>query len=171
MQLFCKAGAVVAWYPDGTTVSGEAHPGATVISYDGALDGLGRVGGDLAEGESDFRPYKTPAIDLASYARQVSWRKRVDGLPINGLHVATDPDSLTLISGMESLARVQPERLFNFDTAVGPIQMTAEQAIEFAIEVATIVQATFDLRAEVLAGIDAGTITTTEEIDAAFADL
>jgi len=108
---------------------------------------------------------------LKSYVRQVSREKRTGGFGYNGLYVQTDPDSLTLINGMANLAQLEPERVFNFDTAAGPIQMSAAQAIAFAAAVGAFVQATFDRRAAVLAMIDAGEVTTTEQVDLAFADL
>lgn len=110
-------------------------------------------------------------VDLKAYARNISWQKRVAGVPIGGLHVASDPDSLTLITGMVSAAQLDPTRSFNFDTAAGPILMTAEQGIAFGVDVLNFVQSTFDRRAEVLAKIDAGEITTKGDVDAAFADI
>jgi len=109
--------------------------------------------------------------DLKAYARKVSWEKRTGGFGYNGLYVQTDPDSLTLINGMANLAQLEPERVFNFDTAAGPIQMSAAEGIAFAAAVGAFVQATFDRRAEVLAKIDRGEIATTEQIVSAFADL
>lgn len=110
-------------------------------------------------------------VEIKAYARHVSWQKRSAGAPIEGLLVPTDPDSLTLINGMASLAQLQPERVFNFDTAAGPVQMNAGQAVAFAAAVGSFVQSTFDRRAEVLAAIDSGEIATKEAVDAAFSDL
>jgi hypothetical protein len=115
-------------------------------------------------------PEKLP-VDLAAYTRHVSWQKRTSGTIIDGVATPTDADTLTLINGMANLAQQQPDRIFNFDTLAGPITLNAEEAIAFASEVGAFVQLTFDRRAEVLTKIGTGDITTTEQIDAAFAEL
>lgn len=110
-------------------------------------------------------------VDLAAYARDVSWRTRCAGTVILGFAVKIDDGSIGLINGMANLAQRDPSRVFNFDSPGGTVQLDAAQAIAFAEAVGEWVQLTFDRRALVLAAIAAGTITTTEQIDEAFVDV
>lgn len=111
--------------------------------------------------------------DLAAYTRDKSRQVRVGGTTINGSPVKTDDGSLALINGMAALAQQDSTRTFSFDTGDGTtvLTLTAAEAIAFAQAVGGWVQLTFDRRAEVLTAIGAGTVTTPDQIDAAFADV
>jgi hypothetical protein len=110
-------------------------------------------------------------MDLAAYARQVSWQTRTAGTVINGLPIALDDGAIALINGLYVSASRDANKVFSFDTPAGSIELTSEQAIALSVAVSDWVQLTFDRRAAVLNAISAGQITTTAEIDAAFVDV
>jgi hypothetical protein len=120
-------------------------------------------GGDY-EIEDDTPP--SPAVEsLDAYVRRRTWEIRVGGTTINGAPVRTDPDSLVLINGMAALAQVDPARVFKFDAGT-IVELSSAQAIGFAATVGNWIQSTFDKRAEILASIANGLISTKTEIEA-----
>ncbi|PTM92863.1 DUF4376 domain-containing protein [Mycoplana dimorpha] len=164
-------------------VSRDARPNAIEITEQQYQDGIeGMLAGKLVTINGGFavidppKPEPEPEpepepVDLAAYARDLSWRTRVDGTTINSVPVRLDDGSLALINGMVGLAERDAERTFNFDSAAGIVTLTAAQAITFGEAIGVWVQLTFDRRAAVLLAIEAGSLTTTAEIDAAFADV
>jgi len=117
-----------------------------------------------------IEPYSPPAPDLPAYAAQKRWEKENGGINIGGAQIATDDRSKVMISG----ARVAAENDPNFSTewkAADGSFVTVNAAMIVAISDAMLAHVSncFALEAQVLAQIEAGTITTTEEIDAAFA--
>lgn len=110
-----------------------------------------------------------PIVDLNAYAAQKRWEKEVGGIEINGLTVATDDRSKTMISGARVSSMANP----NFTTAwkgsggeFVPLDASAVVAISDAV--LAHVSNCFAIEAQVLADILAGAITTVEQIDAAF---
>jgi len=144
-----------------------------VVEDDSTIERFGLTRADFPDAAPPPLPeYVAPsAIDLAAYARDVSWRTRVAGTTIGGISVGLDGDSIALINGMASLAERDNSRTFSFDSNTGTISLTADAAIAFAEAVGEWVQLTFDRRGDVLAAIAAGDVSSTEEIDAAFADV
>ncbi|WP_273794315.1 DUF4376 domain-containing protein [Brucella intermedia] len=138
-----------------------AYPGN--IEYD-ALMAWQAIPGNAIEEPSHFAP------DLPAYAAQKRWEKEVGGLEINGLTVATDDRSKTMISG----ARVAAQNDANFTTdwkAADGTFVTIDAAAVIAISDAMLMHVSncFAIEAQVLAAIKAGSITTRAQIDAAFA--
>lgn len=115
--------------------------------------------------------FETEAVDLAAYARQVSWQTRTAGTVINGVPIALDDGAIALINGLYVSASRDANKVFSFDTRAGSIQLTSADAIALSVAVSDWVQLTFDRRAAVLTAIAAEQITTTAEIDAAFVDV
>lgn len=113
-----------------------------------------------------------PAVSLPDYARNRSWEIRTGGAVIGGVPVRTKDTDIALIAGMALRAKTAIEnseaKSFNFDSGAGIVTLDAAQAFAFATAVSDWVQATFDKRAEILAAITAGTITTRAQVDAAF---
>ncbi|WP_418459723.1 DUF4376 domain-containing protein [Brucella intermedia] len=111
------------------------------------------------------------ALDaLRDYAANKRWQKETGGIEINGLTVATDDRSKTMISGARVAAQNDP----NFTTqwkAAGGSFVTIDAAAVIGISDAMLahVSSCFATEAQVLAGIEAGTISTIEQIDTAFA--
>ena len=96
------------------------------------------------------------------------WEKEVGGIEINGLTVATDDRSKVMISGARVAAQNDP----NFTTqwkAAGGTFATINAAAVIAISDAMLARVSncFAIEAQVLAAIEAGTITTYKQVDTA----
>lgn len=107
---------------------------------------------------------------LREHAAQKRWEKEVGGITLSGLVVHTDDRSKIMISGARVAAEADPNFTTQWKGADGTF-VTLDAAMIAAISnaVSNHVSNCFALEAQVLAQIEAGTITTTEEIDAAFA--
>ncbi|WP_273794686.1 DUF4376 domain-containing protein [Brucella intermedia] len=112
----------------------------------------------------------SPAPDLPAYAAQKRWEKEVGGIEINGLSVATDDRSKMMISGARVAAQNDPAFSTQWKAADGTFT-TINAAAVIAISDAMLAHVSncFAIEAQVLADIAAGTISTVEQIDAAFA--
>lgn len=156
------------WPDEALAAYGLYRPASAVPLPDGKVstgqhvervDGIVRFVHDVAD------------IDLAAYARQVSWQTRTAGTEINGVPIALDDGAIALINGLYVSASRDENKVFSFDTPAGSIELTSEQAIALSVAVSDWVQLTFDRRAAVLIAISAGQVTTMAEIDAAFVDV
>lgn len=108
--------------------------------------------------------------DLSAYAADARWRNETGGITIAGVPVATDDRSKQMIIGARVAADADPNwtsQWVGADGAIYPIDAAAIIAISNAVQAH--VNACFATFATVKAEIDAGAITTTAEIDAAFA--
>jgi hypothetical protein len=74
-----------------------------------------------------------------------------------------------LINGAYNLVGAMPDQVIRFKSTAGWVNLDAAAMTTIAIAVGQHVQASFSLEAEIAAQIEAGTITTAEEVDAAFA--
>ncbi|WP_235923372.1 DUF4376 domain-containing protein [Brucella tritici] len=108
--------------------------------------------------------------DLVAYAANKRWLKETGGIEINGLTVATDDRSKTMISGARVAAQNDPNFTTQWKGADGSF-VTIDAAAVIGISDAMLAHVSncFATEAQVLADIEAGTISTTEQIDAAFA--
>ncbi len=108
--------------------------------------------------------------DLIGYAANVRWRKEVGGISVGGIPVATDDRSKLLIASARIKADSNPEFTTKWKTGSGFILLDAATIIALSDAVLAHVDACFETEGEVLAAIDAGTITTRDDVDAAFAE-
>lgn len=107
---------------------------------------------------------------LTAYAADRRWRKENGGIVVGGVPIATDDRSKQMIIGARLAADADPDwttQWVGADGSVHPVNAAAMIAISDAVQAH--VNACFVTYAAVKTDIDAGTITTTEEIDAAFA--
>lgn len=107
---------------------------------------------------------------LIQYAAAARWLREVGGVAIGGVPVATDDRSKQMIIGARIAADADPNwttQWVGADGAIYPIDAAAIITISNAVQAH--VNACFATYASVKAQIDAGTITTTAAIDAAFA--
>lgn len=89
-------------------------------------------------------------------ATALRWEREVAGIVINGVPVATDDRSKTLILGKRAKARENPDMTFRWKTAGGTwVELTGSQIIAIADAVADHVQACFDREGELHDLIDA----------------
>ncbi|WP_052502951.1 DUF4376 domain-containing protein [Brucella anthropi] len=118
----------------------------------------------------EFTP-PPPIVDLAAYAAQKRWETEVGGTIWNGWPVLTDRESQNKITS-EALAIEKGERLDGdpWKFADGEFRpLTNAQMDSLAAAVRLYIRESFAIEARVVAEIEAGTISTIEQIDAAFA--
>ncbi|QVQ37789.1 DUF4376 domain-containing protein [Pseudochrobactrum algeriensis] len=125
----------------------------------------------IAEWESAgnaIEPYTEPAPDLVEHAAQKRWEKEVGGITLSGLVIYTDDRSKIMISGARVAAEADPNFTTQWKGADGTfVTLDAAMIVAISNAVSTHVLNCFALEAQVLAQIEAGTITTAAEIDAA----
>lgn len=120
-----------------------------------------------------FEPPEMPtpdAAELAVYAADKRWRVENGGITVGGVEVATDDRAKTMIMGARIKASEDPGFSTRWKTASGFVVIDAATILAISDAVLAHVDACFTTEADVLAAIDGGTITTTADIDAAFAD-
>jgi hypothetical protein len=111
-----------------------------------------------------------PGGMLSTYAVDVRWRNETGGIVVGGVPIATDDRSKQMIVGARIAADADPNwstEWVGADGNVYPVTATAMIAISDAVQAH--VNDCFVTYAAVKADIDAGTIITREQIDAAFA--
>lgn len=147
-----------AFHPDAGFVVAAANTAVGML-YDGAFHPA-----------PEPEPPREAEIKAALFAHAAAARfvKETGGIEFAGATIATDRQSQALISGAFALVQQQPETTIRFKTAAGFVALDAEQMTAIAIAVGQHVQACFALEADVAGDIEAGGITTTGEIDAAF---
>jgi hypothetical protein len=123
-------------------------------------------------------PSPPTMTDLIIYANRAQWAKATGGYAttVNGIEcrIPTSTESLSLING-KFVRLQQPNPPTSIAWQVGPTTFVDIPVADFttlAVAIADFVQTTFDkLRNEVLPAIEAGTITTTAQIDTVFGTL
>ena len=110
-----------------------------------------------------------PGMTLQEYAAAKRWEKEVGGIEINGLTVATDDRSKTMISGARVAAMADPAFITAWKTSNGEfVPLDARAVIAISDAVLAHVTGCFAIEAEVLSGIESGSITTHAQIDPFF---
>lgn len=110
-------------------------------------------------------PTKAELIALAADAR---WSKETGGIEIQGIPVDTTRDSQAMINGASNLVSAEPSSIIKFKAKGEFVELDAAAMTAIAVAVGQHVQAVFATEAQVLTDIEAGTITTRAQIDAAF---
>ncbi len=106
-------------------------------------------------------------VELNAYAASKRYAVETGGIIVNDMHVATDRASQSMITGAYNYAQANPGVMVQFKTAAGFLELTATQMTAIADAVGSHVQAAFATESSVAAAIQAGTISTFAEIDAA----
>lgn len=116
-----------------------------------------------------------PAGMLPTYANTVQWAKAIGGYQttIQGQQILfpTTPDSMAFIGGkVQRLQQPNPPTSIIWQISANVfVDIPSDDFTSLAVAIADAFQATFDTLATVMSQIAAGTITTREQIDAAFA--
>lgn len=119
---------------------------------------------------TSFNPPAGAAVDLVAYARDARWRAEMGGMVWNSVPIATDDSSKLKITGARIAAEANPAYETTWWGADGEgVVVDATLIIQLSDAVLAHVDATFTTFGLVKAGIETGTITSREEIDAAFA--
>lgn len=114
-----------------------------------------------------IEPLQT-ADTLSAYASSVRWHKENGGIDVGGIRIPTDDRSKTMIGrASRTSSGVASTPFIVNGINYGSINKAQFEAMDAAIDVH--VSATFETLATVLVAIADGTITTTAEIDTAFA--
>ncbi|TCR07363.1 DUF4376 domain-containing protein [Neorhizobium sp. JUb45] len=122
-----------------------------------------------AEGNT-IPPYAPPAIDLNTYTATKRWEREVGGIVVGGLDVATDDRSKIMISGARMKADKDPAFTAQWKCPDGSfITLDAATIIHASDAVLDHVNDCFSIEADVLAAIVDGSISTSADVDAAFA--
>lgn len=138
-----------------------------------AIDDSVVVGPGWIVTEDGFAPPAPPALskaDLTAYAADARWRKEVGGIVVGSVPVATDDRSKQMIIGARIAADADPNWSTSWVGANGAIYPVDASAItDISNAVQDHVNDCFESFAVIKAEIESGDITTTSEIDAAFA--
>lgn len=102
---------------------------------------------------------------LLEYAAEKRWRVETGGVEIDGIRIATDDRSKTLITGGRIKADADPEHRLRFKVGGSFVSLDAEQIIAISDAVFAHTQAAFDAEDAVIEAIATGTITTLAEIN------
>lgn len=141
---------ILATYPAGT-IEVPIKPGADYEWQDGAW------------------VHVPPQIDMIAYTAQKRWEKETGGIEVNGQIIDTSRESQSMITGAYAYSQANPSETIQFKAASGWVTLDAPTIAAIATAVGAHVQACFALEANIADQITNGTITTTGEIDAAFA--
>ena len=115
---------------------------------------------------------QTAKDGLKAHAAAVRFARETGGITVAGARILTDRESQGLIAGAMLRAQMLGDAAsFRFKAASGFVTLTGAEMQALAVAVGEHVQACFALEADVLAEIEAGTITTKEAIEQRFAAL
>lgn len=146
----------------------DVRPGVTYFSNPDSGEVLLSFPDDLAAAVEAADPDSWKAR-LEAYAADLRWRREVGGINVGGVSVSTDDRAKLMITGARVAAAADPSWStvwYGADGATYPLDAAAMIAISDAVQAH--VNASFSSFATIKAGIGAGTITSTAEIDAAF---
>jgi hypothetical protein len=107
---------------------------------------------------------------LAAYAASVRYNKEVGGTVISGVPYLTDRETQAKLTSAALMMQVNPAATIQWKGADGSfVTLDAAGMLSLASAVGAFVQTCFGTEATVLAAIEADTITSLADIDAAFA--
>jgi hypothetical protein len=137
-------------------------------------DQIGNITGTFANPQPGFATEFLQPTDAAltkpallSYASAKQKQIMNGGISVNGVEASTDPASLVLLQGATTVATANNAATFQWVQNSGvAVTMTAAQMTAMFTAVTTFIQGTFTTLAAVLAAINAGTVTTTAQVDA-----
>lgn len=109
--------------------------------------------------------------DLIAYAKQKGYDHEQNGFMFNGHVIASDDRSKSLILGSYTAALADPTWTDTWSEADGDYNLNATSITAMFDAMTAFVSACFAKRREVIAGINAGTITTNTMIDEAFSSV
>lgn len=106
---------------------------------------------------------------LIAYAKQRRWEIETGGVTVNGSRVETDDRSKLMILGARLRADADPDTTEDWDMPDGTTRvLSAPEIVALSDAIAAHVSTVFKTYSQVKAKIEAGTITTTEQINAEF---
>jgi len=155
----------------------EAHTVVDVSAVAGIAVGWTRA----SDGKGGFTIAAPPApvvappsvSDLVAYAAARRYTVETGGVSLNGVTIATDRDSQSMVANAYAGMQASGAASVKFKAASGWIELSADQLKALALAVFAHVQACFAAEDAADAGINAvpPTIATFAQVDAAFAGL
>lgn len=109
--------------------------------------------------------------DLTAYAKSAAYEKETGGFTFNGHVIASDDRSKSLLLGSFTAAQANPAWTDTWSEADGDYNLDAGAITAMFNAMTAFVSRCFAKRREVLASITTGAITTTAQIDEAFASV
>lgn len=137
----------------------DPHAGVLIFS-DAVAEAINAAYANLAGGIK---------IRMKAYAASVRYGKEIGGVTVNGSLFPSDRESQAKFTAAAVMSQINPQAAFNWKTDAGFVALKGADMIAIASTVGAWVQRCFDKESVVGAAIDAGTMTTTAEIDQAFA--
>ncbi|HEV2501593.1 MAG TPA: DUF4376 domain-containing protein [Mesorhizobium sp.] len=104
---------------------------------------------------------------LVAYAADKRWQIETGGITVGGARLDTSRESQSMITGAYAFSQANPAASISYKAASGWVVMDAATLAAIATAVGTHVQACFATEAAVAAAIEAGTIKTKAQVDAA----
>ncbi len=115
-------------------------------------------------------PPPPPTADvLRAYSAAARFAKETGGIKVGNAPIATDRESQAMITGALAGAQLNPNITAAWKTTSGFVTINAAQINAIATAVLAHVQACFAAEQQVDDAITSGTITTTAQVDQAFA--
>lgn len=105
---------------------------------------------------------------LLNYAAKVRLASETGGIVFNGKPIATDRESQARIDSALGYVLQEPNATISWKTGDGFIELDANAMSQLAKQVSAHVQGLFNKEASVAKKIEAGQITSTQQIDAGF---
>lgn len=124
----------------------------------------------MLDGDVVAAPEALPTKDqLLAHLATHRWAVETGGIQLNGMTVATDDRSKTMIMGARIAAMANPDHVVNWKMPDGSwVQLDAATITAISDAVLNHVNNCFEKEAEVAALIEAGDITGIEGVEAAF---
>lgn len=162
-------GRIFAVLRDGVVISQSADP-SSLFPIDGHLietDTAAPLGWKLIDGAlvnpTTIAPTKA---ELSAYAGEAAWRKEIAGKTVSGIPVTWTERSKVLLMG--AAGTLSDEAVAPYVSGSLVVQLTGAQFKAIYAAMVAHTQGCFVTRAAVLGQIEAETITTKAQIDAAF---
>lgn len=104
---------------------------------------------------------KQSSLAMGGYTKNVA----SSGAPLN-VQIDTDTQGQANLMGAVQLAAVNPQQAFNWVQASGIIALNATQILAMGVAVGVFFQNSYTVYGQLLGEIEAGTVTTKDQIDA-----
>lgn len=116
-------------------------------------------------------PYETLFVDLVAYAADARWRRQTGGYSVAGVNYTSDRFSQANRQAAYIFGQNNPSYVFQWKPLGSRVfyALTQAQLNDVVMSESTLVQQCFACESSTVADINAGTITTRAQVDAAFA--
>lgn len=114
-----------------------------------------------------FAPPVLASVDLVAYVAAKRYNVEAGGITVSGTSIRTDRESQSKITGAYVYTQANPDKTVMFKAVNGFVELDKNAVAVIANAVGAHVQACFAVEAELVAGIAAQTLTTTDQIDSA----